>query len=255
MDRLRKPLFVAALVLAGLVVLLEIGSLAVLEGVESGLSDIGDLIPTEGELFDVFQDHQSEVEHLASQDKPPGLAVPYMALLDVIMLFTALSMGLSQLINQRLYTRINAVATLILSLLILIGGIVMIITAIVSLLLMVSLLLAVPFGTLVYLAIYGFFNRGGASAALGLLMVFKLAFSICLVLAHQRFLQNKGLVILIICSFLGNVIISLLHGFVPIFLVSITDAIGAIVVAIIAVVWAVVLLVSAIIALVRQLGS
>ena len=56
--------------------------------------------------------------------------------------------------------------------------------------LLISLLLAVPFGTIVYLAIYGFFNRGGASATLSLLMLLKIVFAVCLVVAEQRFLQK-----------------------------------------------------------------
>ena len=40
-------------------------------------------------------------------------------------------------------------------------------------------------------------------AALSLLMTLKLVFAVCLVLAHQRFLQNKGLVLIIITSFVA----------------------------------------------------
>ena len=47
-------------------------------------------------------------------------------------------------------------------------------------------------------------------------------------------------------SLLGNVIITFLHGFPPGFLVSITDVIGAIIVAILAVIWAIFLLIGAI---------
>jgi hypothetical protein len=95
---------------------------------------------------------------------------------------------------------------------------------------------------LIYLAVYGFFNRGGAGITLGLLMTLKIAFGVCLVLAQQRFLQNRGLVLMVLTSFAATAIISFLHGLVPGFLVSITDAIGAIIVAIPAVIWAIFLL-------------
>ena len=65
---------------------------------------------------------------------------------------------------------------------------------------MVSLLLAPPFGPIAYLALWGGFDTDGATVALGLTMLLKLAFAACLVLAHQRFLQNKGLVVLVLLS-------------------------------------------------------
>jgi hypothetical protein len=135
----------------------------------------------------------------------------------------------------------------------LLSGIAMLFGAISLLLLMVSLFTAVPFGTIAYLAIWGFFNRGGASATLGLLMTFKVAACICLALAHPRFLQNKGLVLLVLTSLLAGAIVSVLHGWVPGILVSITDAIGAIVVAILGLIWAVVLLIGALVSIFRVL--
>ena len=61
------------------------------------------------------------------------------------------------------------------------------------------------------------------------------------------------MVLIIITSLVANLIISFLHNFVPIPLVSITDAIGAIVVAILAVIWAIVLLVGAIISIIKAI--
>jgi hypothetical protein len=84
-------------------------------------------------------------------------------------------------------------------------------------------------------------------------MSLKLAFAVVLLLAHQRFLQNKGLVLIILTSLLANVILSFLHGIVPRLLVSITDAIGAIVVGILAAVWALIFLIGSIPAIVKAL--
>jgi hypothetical protein len=123
--------------------------------------------------------------------------------------------------------------------------------AVLLLILMVTLLLAVPFGTLAYLAIYGFFNRGGAAAVLGLLMVLKVGVGASLIAAQQRFLQNKGLVLLVLSTLLCSAIVSLLHGIVPGILVSITDAIGAIINGICGLIWAVVLLIGAIPAILK----
>jgi hypothetical protein len=134
------------------------------------------------------------------------------------------------------------------------AGIVAIIVAFVLLLIMVALLLAVPFGTIVYLAIYGFFAVGAASAATGLVLVLKLIFVVCLILAQQRFLENKSLIILILSSIICTIIVSFLHGFVPGILVSITDAIAAIVVGICGVIWWVLLLIGAIPAIIKALN-
>lgn len=248
MEDMRKLFFFIAVALVVIIVLMEIGSLGVLGS--SADTDIEQLISDDPDLSEAYDD--VDLGEL-SQDKPPGRAIPYLALIDGIVLFTVALIALSLLVPERIHGRVQGVATLIFSIAIVVSGIVMILAAVAAVILMVSLLLAVPFGTLAYLAVYGFFNRGGASGALGLLMTLKLGFAICLALAHQRFLQNKGLVLLIVTSFLGNVVVSLLHGIVPRFLVSITDGIAAIVVAVLAVIWALVLLIGSVLALIKAL--
>ncbi len=148
---------------------------------------------------------------------------------------------------ERLQGKVQGVVTLIFSIIVILLGIGLIFGALALLILMISLLLSVPFGTLVYLIVWGFFNTGGASAALALIMALKILFVIALIIAQQRFLQNKGLVLLVLTSLVASIIVSFLHGIVPFFLVSITDAVAAIIVGILAVIWAVVLLVGAII--------
>jgi hypothetical protein len=59
-------------------------------------------------------------------------------------------------------------------------------------------------------------------------MMLKAAFGACLILAHPRFLQNKGLMLSILSSLAANIIIGFLHAMVPVPLVSITDAIATI---------------------------
>ena len=97
------------------------------------------------------------------------------------------------------------------------------------------------------------FDRGGAAATLGSLLFLKLAFGVLLLLSNPRFVETRKLVILALTSLLANVIVSLLHGFPPRILVSITDAIAAIVVAVLALVWAIVLLVGAVVSIVKLL--
>ncbi|MFD0578813.1 hypothetical protein [Dactylosporangium darangshiense] len=85
---------------------------------------------------------------------------------------------------------------------------------------------------------------------LSLIMFLKFVFAGALTAAQQRFLQNKGLVLLTLTSLLVTIVVSFLHGIVPGVLVSITDAIAGIVCAIAAIIWAIVLLVGAVVAIV-----
>jgi len=117
------------------------------------------------------------------------------------------------------------------------------------------LFFAFPFGTAAYLAIWGSFPKGAAAAILSLLMLLKIIAAICLPLAHQRFLVAKGLILMVLTSFVAMIIVSFLHGIVPGPLVSITDALAAIVVGIIALIWAIVVLVGAIVATVQALTT
>jgi hypothetical protein len=219
-DSLRKPLFLVAVGLIFIVFLIELGS-----GLVAGLGA-----------------------------KASGIGIPYLALLDGLLAFTIGLIACSLLIPERVHGRIQGVATMIVSLIVIIVGIAKIFTAIGKLFLMLGLLLAPIFGTIAYLLIFANFPGGEAAGALSLLMTLKLFFAGFLVFAHQRFLQNKGLVLLALSSFIATIIVSFLHGFAPNFLTSITDAIAAIVVAVIAVIWAIVFLVGSIISMVKAIA-
>jgi len=219
-DTLRKPLFLIAVVLILIVLLIELGS-GLIASLRAGAH---------------------------------GMGIPYLALLDGLLVFTITRMACSLLIPERVQGRIQGIATLIVSLIVIIVGIAKIFTAIGKLFLMLGLLLAPIFGTIAYLIIFAGFPRGEAAVSLSLLMTLKLFFAGFLVFAHQRFLQNKGLVLIVLSSFVATIIIGFLHGFVPGFLVSITDSIAAIVVAIIAVIWAIVFLIGSIISMVKAIA-
>jgi hypothetical protein len=78
------------------------------------------------------------------------------------------------------------------SIILIIVAIVLAIIAFIELLVMVTLLAATPFGTIAYLALWGFFPRGDAAVLLGLIIVLKLAFCVFLVLAQQRSSPSCG---------------------------------------------------------------
>lgn len=253
LDSLRKPFLIVAIVLMVLAVLLELGAGFLLAPRPPAAANLGDL----NEQAGVPEDEAisvGEMLRLQQENKaPPGMAIFYMALLDGLVLFTVGLMGLGLVLPERVTGRLQGLATLIVSFLVLIGGFFMLLKAFVLLMVMVSLFLAAPFGTLAYLAIYGFFDRGGAAVTLSLLMLLKLGFAVCLVLAHQRFLQIKRIIALVLTSLLANVVISFLHGLVPGFLVSITDAIAALVVDILALIWALVMLIFSLVSIVKVL--
>jgi hypothetical protein len=250
MGELRKPFFIAAVVLILIAVASEIGATWFLSGVKANADNV---------LNDpAFADYQSEINpaDLGNFNKgtPSGRAIPTMAVLDGLVLFTVLLMGAPMFIPERVFAKTQGVATLVVSLLALIGSVVGIFFTFSLIILMVALFTAFPFGTIVYLIIYGFFDRGGANVTLSLLMMLKLAFAACLVLAHQRFIQNKGLVLIILTSLAANIIVSFLQAMVPLPLVSITDAIAAIIVFVLVVLWAVFFLVGSIVAVVKAVA-
>ena len=221
LDKLRTPFFIIALVLVVCVVLIEMGSSVFL---------------------------------LSNSPKPtPGYGIPYLAVLDGLLAMTIVLFGVPLVISERLHGKIQGILVFLITLFVIIGTIMMILMAIVELMIMIILLTTPIFGTIAYFAIYGDFNTGGAAITLSLIMVLKIAFAWCLFLAHQRFLQNKGLVLIVLTSFLANIVISFLHGLVPGFLVSITDVIGGIVVGILAVIWGIFFLISSIMSMVKAL--
>jgi hypothetical protein len=192
----------------------------------------------------------------ARGDEPPrpGLAIPSLALLDGLLLFTVLLVGLSLLLPERIHGRIQGVASLVVSIVDILMVLLLVPLALALLLLMFGLFVSAPFGTLAYVAIWGFFDRGGAAVTLSLVMGLKVAFVILLVLSQPRFIQNKGLVLLIATSLVANVVVAFLHGVVPGVMASITDALAAIVVGVLAFVWAVLMLVGALISIVKAIG-
>ena len=225
LDSLRKPLFLIALIVIGLTVLVELSSIALVSNISSAANSLNVSVT--------------------------GQAIPSMALLDGLIFYAALVIGIGLLVPERLQSKVQGIATVIVAVVLLLACIARIFIDLQMLFLMLGMLLAVPFGTIVYLVIWGHFDTGSARIALSLIMGLKVIFAVFLVLAHQRFLQNKGLVLIILTSFLANIVIAILYGIVPGFLVSITDEVAAIIVCILAAVWIVIYLIGGIVSVVK----
>jgi hypothetical protein len=225
-DQLRRPFFFVALALIVVIVLVELASLKLV-----GLNSATDSMA-------------------AALDAPtPGFGIPYLAILDGLVLYSISLIAVSLLLPEAIHARLQGIATLIVSLLWLLLAFIMTVAAIGLLVLMVSLLVAPIFGTIAYFVIYADFDRDSAAVTLSLLTALKIGFAVCLFVAQQRFLQNKGLVVIIAISLLANMLLVFLHGLVPSFLVSITDMLGAVIIAILALIWALVFLVGSVISI------
>jgi hypothetical protein len=249
-ERLRTPIFVIALVLGVVVLAIETGStlLGPPEPPRSALAAILDDAP----WYARQELDLSDLRKLRTDNpSPPGRAIPSLAFLDFLLLYTLGLMAVGMLIGERVHGRIQGIATLIVSIVVILLGIIAIFKILAELMLMLGLFFSWPFGTIAYMARYGFFQRGAAEGLLGTLTIIKLGLAVCLLLAHQRFIQNKGLVLFLATSVVADFIILILHGFVPIFLVSITDAVGGIIVVILAIIWTVVLLISSIVSVIK----
>ena len=229
MEKLRTPFFIVAMVALGLAVGLETGS-SLLLGLGGTANDLAALGGDLGVSAPGLQPHV-----------PSGRAIPYLALVDAVLLGTTALMGASLVVSRKWVSRLQGVVTLVCAIVLIIVALVLLVVAVAQLVLMVSLLLAFPFGTIVYLILWGSFPRGDAAVVLSVLMFLKVVATASFIAAQPRFLQNKGLVALIITSALATVVASFLHGLVPGILVSITDDIAAIVFAVVGIVWAVIL--------------
>ena len=168
LDSMRKPIFIIALIAIGLTVLVELSSIALISNGSSSANALNVSVT--------------------------GQAIPSMAYLDGLIFFAALIIAIALLVPERVQSKVQGIVTVIVSFSLLLGCIVCIFKNLTMLFLMISLLLAVPFGTIVYFAAWAHFDTNTARIALSLIMTLKIVFAVCLVLAQQRFLQNKGLV-------------------------------------------------------------
>jgi hypothetical protein len=255
---IRKIPLIIALALILVCVALELGAAGFLRGAGDGAAAAQHVRDSAAfqRLSPAAQSKTLQsVQTSAEQDEPPGLGIPYLALIDGLLAFTFIMMVLTFVLNANLQAKLQAFVSVIFSFLLVLASIVLIFVALAKLLLMIGLFFAAPFGTIAYLAVWGDFPKTTAAVILSLLMALKIGASICLPIAHQRFLVAKGLILMILTSFLATIVVSFLHGIVPFPLVSITDALAAIIVGIIALIWAIVVLVGSIIAAVQALTT
>lgn len=238
-DALRRPFFIAAVAVFAVVVMVEIGLSILLGGtaVDPVTPDQADKL---GVPLDVFLKTQP------APAAPPGAGIGFLAFLDGLLLFTVVMLGLSLVMDLRVYGRVQGIVTLIVTFLWVVGAFFTALLALAKLFLMFGLFVAAPFGTIAYLALWGSFPTSQAAAILALLLLLKIVFAVLLVLSQPKFLKVTGLVVLLLVSVLLQLILGLIHSFLPGPLVSIGDQFWALITVVVALVWALIMLIGSI---------
>lgn len=253
LDAIRKPFLFLSAILILFAVLVEIGAAVLVQPAQPRHELPPEIRAQLSPADQVAALAQMGETARQTNREPPGFGITALARIDAILLLTIGLMALSLVIGDHLTGRVQGIISLIVGILVFLSALKALFGTLIELMLRVTLLLATPFGTIAYLAMYSFFDRGGAAAILGLSWFLKIAAAVCLVLAHQRFLKQYGLILLFLTSLLGSFLVSFLHGFPPRFLVNVTDPIAAIVNDILALIWAIVTIVFGIIALIKAL--
>ncbi len=259
-DSLRKPFLIAALLVVLVAFLCCLGSSLV-----TGPPPFADRVnqtltnPQTVALLDRFDIDAGDARDTLSDtrpENPPGMGIPALALIEGLLLLVLIITAAPLLIGERITGILTGGVSIIGGLVALLAAIATAIVSFTALMLMVSLLLSAPFGTLAYLAIFGSFDTGGAALFTSLVLGLTLVGLVLLVLAQQRFLKGKGLLLLLLTAALLTFVTALLHSIVPGFLVSITDALAALITAIVSAIWALLVLIGGIVSAVRvlQLG-
>lgn len=186
----------------------------------------------------------------------PGIGLSDLAILDLALLYSVILLGSDLVAPLRpLVGRIQGVATFVIGLVSLLAALVLLWAAIQLLTVMVTLLLAPPFGTAAYWAAWGHFDTARAGRILALTLSLKLAGAVLLILSSPAILKNRGLMLLLACSVGMTYLLALLHALPPGFLVSITDAVGGILACCLAIFWAARFLIGSVPAIVKAVTS
>lgn len=186
-----------------------------------------------------------------SQFDRPGLGLVGLGIFDILLFYSFTMIGLQVWGLGAISGRLQFVLALFSGITGVFGGLALVLAAIAALTIMVALLLAIPFGTLTYLALFGHFDTAAARIILSLLLTVKLGGLALIVLAAPGILKNTTLVLMSAVSVLFTFGLGFVHALVPNFLVSIADTICAIVFGIVAAIWMLLLVLSGLGSLIR----
>jgi hypothetical protein len=177
----------------------------------------------------------------------------------LVSLLLAFSLGLMALdpipLWQKIAPRLLGIGTLIVMVVGFVLTVIAVFAAIQLLLLMISLLLAAPFGTMAYLALWGDFDTDASRQVLALVILLQVVGAIMVLLVNPSLLKNIFLLLLFASALGMTFLLGFLHALPPSFLVSITDAVGGIVAGILAALWMIVFIFGALGAIIRAIRS
>lgn len=251
MDEIKRPFFVVALVALLAVVGVELGSSLFIAPADVTAEQLASTLRDEGFGPDQIAEAVASLDDLNAGDDPPGVAITALAMIDGLLLLSMVGLGLALVVPHRILARVIAPTNLIVTFILVVAGIIGVLVLLALLFLMIGLFLAVPFGTIAYLARWGFFPRGEAQAILGILLLLKLIFCGFAVAASPRLVTQKGIVALVLTSLVLQIVVGFLHAIVPLPLVSILDVLGALVIVIVGIVWSIVIFVGSLIGTIR----
>ena len=242
-SRLRTPAgLIMTMIVALLIISIELGGS--FSGVVEVFQGFRHEFNASKKLPNIDKANYESIKETFEEVNVPCFGVASLLNVDMILFFTVLMMTLPLVIPPQRVANMQGIASLIVGLFVTSFSVMLIVKVLVMLWLMIALLMSIPFGTLIYIVKFGHFDVGYAAIVMSALMTLKIILAAAIVIAHERFLQNKGLVLIIATSLGVMILINVLHNFPPVFLVSITDAIAAIVVSVIAILWAIPFIIS-----------
>jgi len=181
-----------------------------------------------------------------SEPAPPGYSLEADGLYLWVVFFSILISLIGMLITKASVHRVGMIISLINSIIVIFISIFLIVQAILKLIIMIGLLLALPFGPLIYMAIYGAFPKGPVLILGGLGLLCKIVAAVLLWIGGSQMIRIKSATLLLITGFVTFFIIEFGLGFVPGIFCSIADAIIGIIIAIVVIIWSIFILIGSI---------
>ena len=259
MGELRKPVLIVVVVLLVLVVLLELGATQFLHGSTNPQDRIERVESSDSFRNELSAEEKADAirsveEYAATNGAPPGLGIPYLALIDGILAYTILLIAVGLIVPDHLEGKLQGIITLVLSFLLLLGDRPHPDRALQADRDGVAVLRATVRDDRLPRGLGKFRHRWRGDRAL----TGHVAEGGRLDRSPDRppaLPRQQGAGSADPHSLIATIIVGFLHGLVPFPMVSITDALAAIIVGIIAIIWAVIVLVGAVVAVVEALAT
>ncbi len=179
-------------------------------------------------------------------ESAPGYSLEADGLYLWVVFFSILISLIGMLITKASVHRAGMIISLINSIIVIFISIFLIVQAILKLIIMIVLLLALPFGPLIYAAIYGAFPKATVLTLGGLGLLCKIVAAVLLWIGGSQMIKIKSATLLLLTGFVTFFIIEFGLGLVEWPFASIADAIIGIIIAIVVIIWSIFILIGSI---------